>query len=331
MENFEDGAFWALENVSFNIEVGTTVGLVGRNGSGKSTLLKIISRITNPTKGQLRIWGRVASLLEVGTGFHPDLSGKENIFFNGSLLGMTKLEIQSKYDQILEFSEIGDFIHMPVKKYSSGMYTRLAFAVGAFLESEILIIDEVLEVIADLGVDLTVGLIGIPWPAPHTRPVGVTFHATKPELIRGHHSTLGELEIPGHIAALLELRLGQAGQDAMGLAVQVPHYLVQFEYPRAAIALLRALSGAAGLVLPTDELEEAAGRADAEIDRQTHESEEFPPLLTALELQYDAGVAGDADAAEEGGGSPLPDADQIGAQVERFLSEMDSHRPESGT
>ncbi len=146
MENFEDGAFWALENVSFNIEVGTTVGLVGRNGSGKSTLLKIISRITNPTKGQLRIWGRVASLLEVGTGFHPDLSGKENIFFNGSLLGMTKLEIQSKYDQILEFSEIGDFIHMPVKKYSSGMYTRLAFAVGAFLESEILIIDEVLEV-----------------------------------------------------------------------------------------------------------------------------------------------------------------------------------------
>ena len=192
-------------------------------------------------------------------------------------------------------------------------------------------IDEVLEVIADLGVDLTVGLIGIPWPAPHTRPVGVTFHATKPELIRGHHSTLGELEIPGHIAALLELRLGQAGQDAMGLAVQVPHYLVQFEYPRAAIALLRALSGAAGLVLPTDELEEAAGRADAEIDRQTHESEEFPPLLTALELQYDAGVAGDADAAEEGGGSPLPDADQMGAQVERFLSEMDSHRPESGT
>ncbi|MFN8126135.1 MAG: PAC2 family protein [Candidatus Nanopelagicales bacterium] len=192
-------------------------------------------------------------------------------------------------------------------------------------------VDEVLEIVDDLGVDLTVGLIGIPWPAPHTRPVGVTFHATSPDLIRGHTSTLGELEIPGHIAALLELRLGEAGHDAMGLAVQVPHYLVQFEYPRAAIALLRALSGAAGLVLPTDELEDAARQADSEIDRQTHESEEFVPLLTALEAQYDAGVAGDADAAEEGGGSPLPDADAIGAQVERFLAEMDSHRPDGGT
>lgn len=191
-------------------------------------------------------------------------------------------------------------------------------------------IDEMLDVIDELGVDLTVGLIGIPWPAPHTRPVGVTFHATSPELIAGHSSTLGELEIPGHIAALLELRLGQAGRDAMGLAVQVPHYLVQFEYPRAAIALLRALAGAAGLVLPTDELEDAAVRAETEIDRQTHESEEFAPLLTALETQYDAGVAGDANAAEEGGGVPLPDADQIGAQVERFLAEMDSHRPEGG-
>lgn len=192
-------------------------------------------------------------------------------------------------------------------------------------------VDEVLEIVDDLGVDLTVGLIGIPWPAPHTRPVGVTFHATSPDLIRGHTSTLGEIEIPGHIAALLELRLGESGHDAMGLAVQVPHYLVQFEYPRSAIALLRALSGAAGLVLPSDALEEAALQAESEIDRQTHESDEFPPLLAALESQYDAGVAGDADAAEEGGGAPLPDADQIGAQVERFLAEMDSHRPEGGT
>jgi predicted ATP-grasp superfamily ATP-dependent carboligase len=189
--------------------------------------------------------------------------------------------------------------------------------------------DHVLELIDDLDVDLTVGLIGIPWPAPHTRPVGVTFHATKPELIRGHLSTLGELEIPGHLAALLELRLGEQGKDAMGLAVQVPHYLVQFEYPRAAIALLRALSGAAGLALPTDELEAAAATADGEIHRQTQDSEEFTPLLTALESQYDAGVAGDADAAEEGGGSPLPDADAIGAQVERFLAEMDSNRPDT--
>jgi predicted ATP-grasp superfamily ATP-dependent carboligase len=189
--------------------------------------------------------------------------------------------------------------------------------------------DQVLQLIDRLDVDLTVGLIGIPWPAPHTRPVGVTFHATKPELIRGHPSTLGELEIPGHLAALLELRLGEQGKDAMGLAVQVPHYLVQFEYPRAAIALLRALSGAAGLALPTDELEAAATKADSEIHRQTQDSEEFTPLLAALEAQYDAGVAGDADAAEEGGGSPLPDADEIGAQVERFLAEMDSNRPDS--
>ncbi len=192
-------------------------------------------------------------------------------------------------------------------------------------------IGEALDIIDELGVDLSVGLVGIPWPAPHTRPVGVTFHATSPELIRGHTSTLGELEIPGHVAALLELRLGEEGRDALGLAVHVPHYLVQFEYPRAAIALLRALSGAAGLVIGSDMLEEAAAGAEAEIDRQTQESEEFAPLLAALETQYDAGVAGDADAAEEGGGSPLPDADQIGAQVERFLAEMDSHRPEGGS
>jgi predicted ATP-grasp superfamily ATP-dependent carboligase len=179
-----------------------------------------------------------------------------------------------------------------------------------------------------LGVGLTVGMIGIPWPAPHTRPVGVTFHATDPDLIRGHASTLGELEIPGHVAALLELELGKSGMDAMGLAVHVPHYLVQFDYPRAAIALLRALSGSAGLVLSTDELESAAAAADAEIQRQIQESEEFAPLLQALEAQYDAGVSGDMAAAEEGGGSPLPSADQIGAQVERFLSEMDSHRPD---
>jgi len=189
--------------------------------------------------------------------------------------------------------------------------------------------DSVLELIDDLDVDLTVGLVGIPWPAPHTRPVGVTFHATKPELIRGHSSTLGEIEIPGHMAALLELRLGQEGKDALGVAVQVPHYLVQFEYPRAAIALLRALAGSAGLALATDELEEAAAKADGEIHRQTQDSEEFTPLLSALETQYDAGVAGDADAAEEGGGVPLPDADQIGAQVERFLAEMDSNRPDT--
>ena len=189
--------------------------------------------------------------------------------------------------------------------------------------------DAVLDLIEMFSVGLTVGMIGIPWPAPHTRPVGVTFHATNADLIRGHSSTLGELEIPGHVAAVLEFRLGEEHQDALGLAVQVPHYLVQFDYPRAAIALLRALAGSAGLVLPTDELETAATAADSEIARQTKDADEFAPLLSALETQYDAGVSGDVEAVEEGGGSPLPSADQIGAQVERFLSEMDSNRPDS--
>ncbi|MDA9913019.1 PAC2 family protein [Candidatus Nanopelagicales bacterium] len=188
--------------------------------------------------------------------------------------------------------------------------------------------DAVLDLVEELGVELSVGLIGIPWPAPHTRPVGVTFHATKPELIAGHASTLGELEIPGHIAALLEYRLGEEGHDAMGLAVQVPHYLVQFEYPRAAIALLRGLAGATGLQLSTDELEEAAATADDEIGRQTDGSDEFAPLLSALETQYDDSLSGTEDDPTQ---SAIPDADQIGAQVERFLSEMDSHRPDGSS
>ena len=183
----------------------------------------------------------------------------------------------------------------------------------------------ILDMIETLRVDLAVGLIGIPWPAPHTRPVGVTFHATRPELLAGHASNLGELEIPGHVAALLEYRLGESGKDAMGLAVQVPHYLVQFEYPRAAIALLRGLAGATGLQLSTDELESAAETAEEEIERQTEESEDFAPLLHALEAQYDQAIAGDGEESDPG---TVPDADQIGAQVERFLIEMDSHRPD---
>lgn len=190
-------------------------------------------------------------------------------------------------------------------------------------------IDSVLDLVAEVDVGLTVGLIGIPWPAPHTRPVGISVHATRPDLILGHPSTLGELEIPGHVAALLELRLGEAGRDAMGLAVQVPHYLVQFEYPRAAIALLRGLAGAAGLLLSTDGLTEAADRADSEIDRQTRDSEEFGPLLRSLESQYDAAVSGTPEHADAPpGATPLLNAEQIGAQVERFLAEMDGHRPE---
>lgn len=138
--------FWALKDVSFEIKQGDRVGIIGRNGAGKSTLLKILSRITEPTRGSIRIKGRVASLLEVGTGFHPELTGRENIFLNGAILGMSKVEIQRKFDEIVAFAEIEKFLDTPVKRYSSGMYVRLAFAVAAHLEPEILIVDEVLAV-----------------------------------------------------------------------------------------------------------------------------------------------------------------------------------------
>ncbi len=138
--------FWALRDVSFAIEPGKVVGIVGRNGAGKSTLLKILSRITEPTSGRIRMRGRVASLLEVGTGFHAELTGRENIFLNGAILGMSRAEIRRKFDEIVAFAEIGPFLDTPVKRYSSGMYVRLAFAVAAHLEPEILVVDEVLAV-----------------------------------------------------------------------------------------------------------------------------------------------------------------------------------------
>ncbi len=138
--------FWALRHIDFDVEKGMVLGVIGKNGAGKSTLLKILSRVVEPTEGKAEIRGRVGSLLEVGTGFHPELTGRENVFLNGAILGMKKSEIQSKFDEIVAFSEIGQFIDTPVKRYSSGMYMRLAFAVSAHLEPEILIVDEVLAV-----------------------------------------------------------------------------------------------------------------------------------------------------------------------------------------
>ena len=142
----EDNSFWALDDVSFDVRRGEVVGVIGRNGAGKSTLLKILSRITKPTRGQVALRGRVGSLLEVGTGFHPELTGRENVYLNGAILGMTRGEVRSKFDEIVAFSEVERFLDTPVKQYSSGMYTRLAFAVAAHLEPEILIVDEVLAV-----------------------------------------------------------------------------------------------------------------------------------------------------------------------------------------
>ena len=143
-ENVEE--FWALQNLNLEINEGDRLGIIGRNGAGKTTLLKLISRITDPTKGQIKIKGRVASLLEVGTGFHPELTGRENVYLNGAILGMSRKEIKSKFDEIVDFAGVEQFLDTPVKRYSSGMHVRLGFSVAAHLEPEILVVDEVLAV-----------------------------------------------------------------------------------------------------------------------------------------------------------------------------------------
>jgi lipopolysaccharide transport system ATP-binding protein len=140
------GSFWALKDINFEVNQGEVVGIIGRNGAGKSTLLKVLSRITEPTTGEIETFGRVGSLLEVGTGFHPELTGRENVYLNGAILGMRQGEIAAKFDEIVAFAEVDRFLDTPVKYYSSGMYTRLAFAVAAHLEPAILVVDEVLAV-----------------------------------------------------------------------------------------------------------------------------------------------------------------------------------------
>ena len=142
----DPGLFHALDDISFDIRRGETVGLIGRNGAGKSTMLKILARITTPTTGEAWMRGRVGALLEVGTGFHPELTGRENIYLNGSILGMSKREIDAKFDEIVEFSEIGGFLDTPVKRYSSGMYVKLAFSIASSLDNDVLLLDEVLAV-----------------------------------------------------------------------------------------------------------------------------------------------------------------------------------------
>lgn len=146
LDIIEGEYIWALKNINFEIPKGEVYGIIGKNGAGKSTILKLLSKVTNPTTGSIKIKGRIASLLEVGTGFHPDLTGKENVFLNGAILGMTKKEIKSKLDEIIDFSGISKYVDTPVKRYSSGMYVRLAFAVAAHLDPEILVVDEVLAV-----------------------------------------------------------------------------------------------------------------------------------------------------------------------------------------
>jgi hypothetical protein len=187
-------------------------------------------------------------------------------------------------------------------------------------------IDAVLGMIDRFDIELTVGLSAVPWPAPHTRPVGVTIHGTDPRLLPDEDPMLGTLQVPGHIGGLLELRLGQSGRDAIGIAAQVPHYLAQVDYPRAAITMLDALRETTGVTINTEGLQPAADRAEAEISGQLEQSEEFAAVLAALEQQYDQVMSVRQESVAE-----LPTADELAAQVEQFLAHMDATDRDSRT
>ncbi len=218
--------FWALRNVDLEVKEGEILGIIGRNGAGKSTLLKILSQITAPTEGKIKVKGRIASLLEVGTGFHPELTGRENVFLNGAILGMTRKEVRSKFDEIVAFADINEFIDTPVKRYSSGMYVRLAFAVAAHLDPEILIVDEVLAVgdagfqakclskIKEVANDQTKTVIFVSHNQGAIRAIcsravllaeGRIAYSGSPDQVLAHYSNEGSAKLPPFYEAHIEL------------------------------------------------------------------------------------------------------------------------------
>jgi lipopolysaccharide transport system ATP-binding protein len=223
VEGDEVEQFWALKNVSFQVKEGEVLGIIGRNGAGKSTLLKILSRITEPSEGRVTIRGRVASLLEVGTGFHHELTGRENIFLNGAILGMTRAEIRRKFDQIVAFAEVERFVDTPVKRYSSGMYVRLAFAVAAHLEADILVVDEVLAVGDAEFQKKCLGKISEVAGAGRT----VVFVSHNMEAIRricltGLFLSAGRLELRGGVGQCIESYLSKSLPSQVAHEIQFP-------------------------------------------------------------------------------------------------------------
>jgi len=213
--------FWALKDVSFEIRRGEAVGIIGRNGAGKSTLLKVLSRITEPSAGRVTIRGRVASLLEVGTGFHPELTGRENVFLNGAVMGMTRAEIRRKFDEIVAFAEVEKFLDTPVKRYSSGMYVRLAFAVAAHLEPEILVVDEVLAVGDAAFQQKCLGKMGAVATAGRTVLfVSHNMAAIKRLCSRGILFTSGRLQMIGATADVVGCYLSEGANGAEQVAFE---------------------------------------------------------------------------------------------------------------